>query len=391
MAGELRSRNAAFLIKLEASEGVDAAPAATDAMMVEEVVSGMGTSFIESTEITGALDAGAPAVIGAPTTWTMRARLRGVSGAALSASNLPPADPLLQIMGYERVVQAAIVAAALTGGTANSATLGTGFPSTAQGLRGFPLVFTGPDHAGHVGIVTDYTAGRVATLADTYTPALSATDLAAVPASIAYRPRSSGIPSATVYHYLDGILRKLVGARATGTIAMDAAGIPILSATITGIFAGESDAAIPAGINPSGIMPPLFVQSANKSPAFVMDRKPIGVANFSLDVGNSLTSPADPNTENGFGMGLLVARDTRLSINPQMELVATRNVFQQLQQGTVFPLVARAGSAVGNRLAIVAPQAQVIEAPDQDDGGILRRQMQLKLNGPDGSHFISFY
>lgn len=390
MAGELRTRNAAFLIKIESTEGVDAAPTASDAVLVEEVNSGVSTGFIESTELTGSLDAGAPAVIGAPTSWTLRFRLRGVTGTP-GGGNLPPADAILQALGFERVVTAAISAAALTAGSATTGTLGTGFGTTAQMYRGMPLIFSGTNHPGKVGLITDYTAGKVATFADTYSPVLSTGDSTAMPANILYKPRSSGVISVTAYHYVDGLLRKLVGARATGTLQMDAAGIPVFSVTLTGTFAGETDASIPAGAQPSSIAAPLFVQGALPSPAFVLNRAAVGIAAFSLDLGNNLTSPADPNTTFGFGGGILVGRDIRLSVNPQAQLVATRDVVTQLQQGTNFPVGARAGSAAGNRLGIVAPLAQIIEAPDADDGGILRRAMQLKLNGADSGVFLSIY
>lgn len=390
MAGELRTRNFALLAKIEATEGVDAAPVAADAILVEEVTSGAGTSFIESTEATGSIDAGAPAVIGAPTSWTIRMRLRGVSGTP-SAGNVPPADPILQGMGFERVFQAAIAAEALASGTATTATLGAAFAATAQAYRGMPLVLGGGAPAGRTPIILDYTAAKVATLSESFSPALGAAQTGSIPANILYRPRSSGIPSLTLYHYRDGLLRKLFGARGTGTISMDTAGIPILSATFTGSFGGETDAALPTGMAPLGIQPPLFVQGTKPSPAFVLDRGPVGLSSFSLDVGNGLTSPADPNTVLGFSGGVLISRDTRLSIDPQAQLVATRDVIASLLAGTQFSLHAIAGASAGNRLAISAPAAQIIEAPDGDREGIMTRQIQLKLNGQDAATFLSFF
>lgn len=391
MAGEIRTRNAAFLLKEETVEGADAAPTAADAILVEEVTSGVGTSFIESTEVTGSIDAGAPAVIGAPTSWSLRARLRGTVGAP-GAGNLPKVDPLLQIMGFERVVQPAVAAAALQAGSATTATLDSSFSNVAEAYRGMPLIITTGVHAGRVALITGYTAGRVATLSDTFDPPLSASFQASIPACVLYRPRSSGIPADTAYHYRDGLLRKLFGSRATGSIQMDAGNIPSISATLTGNFGGESDAPIPAGANAAATLAaPLFVQGALPSPAFTLDKKAVGIATFSIDVGAQLTSPADPNTVNGFGGGLLVSRDMRMNINPQTQLVATRDVIGQLQAGTNFTVAAKAGSVVGNRLGITGPSAQIIEAPDQDDGGIQRRQMQLKLNGADSGVFLVFY
>jgi hypothetical protein len=390
MADELRSRNAAFLVKIESTEGVDASPVNTDAILVESVQSPVGTNQIASTEITGSLDAGAPAVIGAPSVWTVTARLRGAIG-AVTGSNLPPLDPLLRAAGLFSNFKAAITAAALTAGSATSGTLGTGFSTTAQDYQGAPLILGGSPHAGKVASVLSYTAGKVATLGETYSPILSASFTTALPACVVYAPSSSAIPTVTCYHYQDGMLKKLLGARCTFSLSMDAAGIPIATITITGSFGGESDAAIPAGIAPNGIAAPLFLQGSLLNPAFLMDRRPIGISNFSLDIGNTLVSPPNPNTANGFGGGVLTARDTRLTLDPQKTLVATQNVIDDLLTGRNFPFVARAGSVAGNRLQIVVPGGQIVAAPDGDREGILTRQLEVKANGSNAGAFLAFY
>jgi hypothetical protein len=390
MAGELRTRNAAFLVKIEGTEGVDAAPTAADAILVESVQAPIGNNQIASTEITGSLDSGAPAVVSAPSTWTITARLRGAVG-AITALNLPPLDPLLRAAGRSAVFRAAVAATALASGTATSATLATPFTATAQDYRGSPMQITGPNHAGKVAAVTDYTAGRMATLAENYSPVLGATNRFAMPANVVYVPNSGVIPTVTCYYYQDGKLKRMLGGRANVSISMDTAGIPIATITITGSAEQRPDAAIPAGIAPNSIQAPLFLQGSLLNPAFAMDRRPLGLSNLQLDFGNTLVSPPDPNTASGFASGVLTARDTRLTIDPQQTLVATQNVIDDLLAGRNFPFVARAGTLVGNRLQIVVPNGQIVSASDTDREGILANTLEVKANGVDAGVFLAFY
>lgn len=390
MANEILTGNALVLVKIEGAPGVDAAPTIADAILVESIQSPCGINTIDSTEMTGSLDVGDPQAIGAPSVWTITARLRGAIG-AITALNLPPLDPLFRCAGLKRTFLASIAAAALTAGSATSATLPAAFDADAQKYRGAPIVLGGPNHAGKVAAITDYTAGRVATLAEEYAPVLAAANTAMLPACALYVPNSEVAPTVTIYHYRGGKLRKLLGAKATFTDSQPTGNFGTVTMQITGSWGGETDAPIPAGAAPVSIAAPLFVQGALAASAFLADRKPVALSNLTLNLGATLVSPPDPNTMNGFGGGVLTRRDIRLQIDPQQTLVATRDVFADLFAGRPFPLVGRAGTLVGNRIQITVPSAKYVGQQDGDREGIATDQLEVKASGIDSGFVLAIY
>lgn len=390
MADEILTGNALVLIKIEAAPGVDATPGVVDTLLVESIQSPCGINTIDSTEMTGSLDVGDPQAVGAPSVWTITARLRGAIG-AITGTNLPPLDPLFRAAGLKRTFLASIAAAALTAGTANSATLPVGFSATAQEYRGAPIQLGGPNHAGKVAAVVDYTAGRVASLGEAYSPVLSVSNTAALPACALYVPTSELAPTVTVYHYRGGKLRKLLGAKATFSGSLPTGNFGTVTLQLTGSWGGETDAEIPTGAAPNSIAAPLFVQGALAATAFLADRRAVALSNMTLDLGATLVSPPDPNTANGFGGGVLTRRDTRLQIDPQQTLVATRDVFADLFAGRPFPLVARAGNLAGNRIQITVPSAKYVGQQDGDQEGIATDQLEVKASGIDSGFVLAFY
>lgn len=378
MPGELRTRNAVLLAKIGSG---DAAPDATNAILVEEIQAPVGVRLIENNELTGRLDTAMPQAVGAPTSWTFRTRLRGVTG-AFSAGNLPPVSALLRACSMNEEIIIAVTAAALLAGTATTATLGAAFSALTGAYQGLPLALSGPNHAGKTPAILGYTAGKIASFGETFSPPLSAADSAAIPAGIRYVPVSTTQP-VTLYRYLDGTLRKLIDATGTVQFSMDAGGVATATFTFVGTFAGESDAAIPAGINANGINAPLFAMGTQLTPAFLFDGKRVGLSQLTYDNGSQIISPDDANTAYGFGGGIAARRSQRFTVDPNKRLVATQNIIQDLFQGREFSLVARLDGAVGNRILITDPAVRIIGSEEGDKDGVSKERLQLAtLAGP---------
>jgi hypothetical protein len=383
MAGELRTRNAVLLVKLGTG---DAAPDATNAILVEEVNAPVGVRQIENGEITGRLDSAMPQAVGAPTRWTFRTRLRGVTG-AFSAGNLPPVAPLLQACSMSQTLIAAVVAAALTAGTATSGTLGAAFAATAGVYNGLPLVFSAGPNSGKSPAIIDYSAGKVATFAETLAPVPGVTDTAGIPSCVQYVPVAVALP-VTLYRYLDGTLRKLFDCVGTVQLSSEAGGITVANFDMVGTFGGETDAALPAGVNANGINAPLFAQGTQVTPAFLFDGKKVGLSQFTYDAGVQLTSPDDANTQYGFAGGVNVRRAQRYTVDPNKRLVVTQNIINDLFQGREFSMVARMEGTVGNRILIVDPKVRIIGEEEGDKDGIAKERLQLgSLAGPTITFF----
>lgn len=391
----IRPANVAVLVKLETTEGVDASPVAgVDAIPVEadSVQYNSPWTSEQSNEATGSLVSGAPLVIGQAATISFRSRIKGAN-APYTASVKPPLHQALQACGWKGQFQAAITAAAATAGSAITATLATAFPATAQAILGMMLAITGGPGAGASPAVVDYTAGRVATLSDSFNPQLTTASIIGLPANWTYAQtspsdaaaRATDQPSATIYIYEDGTLLKFVGCRGTASLEGQTARPGFATLNFTGIYAGKTDAAIPAGLVIAGHSAPVLAQGSAVSSAVLLNRKPLPISRWSLDPGSTLETPDDPNTSYGFGAGQITDRTPRLTLDPLATLVATRDTVTDIGNGTAMTAVLRHGSVAGNRWALVAPLAQPVEANPGTRGKLRSEEiaLQLRTSGKD--------
>lgn len=369
----LRIANVAMLLKVETTEGTDAAPTAADAFPFE--TDGYSYNYPyrneDSNEANGSLAAGAPLIVGQPADISIRVRLKGAN-ATYSASVKPPHHALFTIAGMRGVFTAAVAAAALTAGSTSSATLGTGYATTAQQYRGMPLILSVGPGAGQMPYVSDYTAGKLATLTDLFGTALSTATLAALPANWTYAPtspagaaaRATDHPSGTLYIYEDGTLHKFLGCRAVmSDLNADTAKPGFATFRLTGVYGGKSDAAIPSGIALPGQLAPTLVQGpGNSSPALLVNRVGLPISRLGLSTNGQIDSPEDPNTNFGFGSGQIGGRKGILTVDPLATLLATRDALAAIAAGSQFSAVARFGTVAGNRIGLTMPLLTQVDA-----------------------------
>lgn len=406
----IRVANAVMAFKLETVEGEDAAPTAADAFPFEADGYGYNLPFTEETsnEATGSLVSGAPLVIGQPAEITIRFRMKGAN-AGYTASVKPPHHALLSACGMKGVFTAAIAAAALAAGTATSATLGTGFPATAQALRGMPLVLSGSGApgAGRTTFIADYTVGKVATLVDTFDTPLSNETQAAIPANWTYAgtspkdaaARITDHPSGTLYLYEDGTLLKFTGCRGIITDwGGDTAKPGFITVKLMGVFVDKVDAAIPDVSVPAHLAP-ILVQGVNRpDPAFLVARRPLPIDKWAIANASQQESPADPNTPRGFGASIIGGRTPRLECDPKATLVATRNILAEIESSSVYNAVIRAMGSANNRWAITLPTVQPASVAPGTSGSLRTEQQRYALtsagkdsNGRDGDSILCFW
>jgi len=390
----IRPANVAVLLKLETTEGVEAAPdPMTDALPVEADSVSYNTPWTQeaSNEATGSLVAGAPLIIGQAATVSFRSRIKGAgAGVAYTATTKPPHHQALQACGWRGQFQAAIATALAAAGTAASLTANASFPAIARALIGVPLMITAGAGAGATPIVTEYTAGRVATLSDSFTPPLDATTSAAVPANWSYAStspssptaRAADQPSATIYVYEDGVLWRFIGCRGTLGLEGQSARPGYGTFSFTGIFAGRVDAPIPANLAVAGHSAPVLTQGTGASAALLLNRKPLAVSRWSLEAGSQLETPDDPNTPYGFGTSQIVDRTPMLKLDPLATLVANRDTITDIGNGVTMTAVLRHGSQAGNRWSLTVPQAQPVEAAPGSRGKLRSEDMSLQCRSP---------
>lgn len=366
----IRPGSSLLLMALQSAEDAPASPSAlTDAVPCEiDSIDYNGPYTAEQTnEANGSFAAGAPMVVGQPATVTFRSRLKGAGpGVTYTASVKPPLHAALSACGFLGLFTAALVASALSAGTAMSATLGAGASAVAQTYRGMPLVLTGAPAVGRMPLITDYSATKVATLADQFGAALSTANTAAIPANWTYAPttpldaasRVSMHPCATIQLYEDGSLHTWTNCR--GSVDLDGnSGKPGFGTfSFTGIYQGRTDAAMPAAVTYPGHSAPLLVQGSGSQPAFQVNRRGLAISKWSIKSNSPATSPDDPNTPIGYGAAQIADRMYQLEIDPLLTQVAVRNVLAEIAAFNQYPGSLQFGTVAGNRVSILHPVMQ---------------------------------
>ena len=403
----IRPDNSVAMFKLETTEGVDAVPTAADAFPFETGFQ-YNSPFTseESTEVTGSLVAGAPEVIGQPAELTFRCRMKGAN-VAYSASVKPPHHALLSAAGKKGLFTAAVAAAALAAVSGATATLAAGFAGTAQAYRGMPLKLSVGPGAGRTTFITDYTAARIATLADSFDTPLTTSTQAEILPNWTYAgtspkdqaARATDHPSGTLYLNEDGVLRKYVGCRVSlSDWGGDTAKAGYFTFRITGIYAGKADVALPDAAVPLHSAPILAMGVAGLDPAFLVNRLELPIQTWSIAENTTQENPEDPNTAYGFGSSQIGRRVPELRCNPLATLVATRDAEADIGNKLQYSALIRALGGANNRWAITAPLAQPVAAEAGTRGSFRSEDLRLRLMSPgrdaqarDGDTILCFW
>jgi hypothetical protein len=370
----IRPSNSILMIALQTAEGV---PATLDPTLhaipfeADSFTYGVPFGMEESNEANGSFAAAAPLIIGQEVPLSFRSRIKGAGvGAVYSATVKPPLHPVFACCGWRGLFQAAIAGAALTAGATTSATLGTGFGATPQMYAGMPLILSGGPGAGQVPLITDYTATKVATLSDLL-PTLTTATLAAIPANWTYAgttpvdaaSRLTDHPCATVGYYEDGNLYQWQDVRGVLDMEGDTAKPGYAAVSMTGSYLGSSVMSMPTNAVIANHSAPILTKGASGSPsAALMNRKELPISKWGLRNGGTLESITDPNTLNGFAAGQIADRRAMFEADPLATLVTTRDTVAEIQAANNYPIVLRFGQAVGNRWALLVPQAQPVKA-----------------------------
>lgn len=396
----IRPGNSLLLVALQSAEGTPATPsAATDAIPVEvSSIDYNGPYRAEQTdEANGSFAAGAPMVVGQPATVSFRSRIKGAGiGAVYSSTVKPPLHAPLSACGWLGLFTAAVTAAALTAGTASSGTLGTGFGTVAQAYRGQPLTLTGSPAAGRKPLISDYTAGKVATLTDLYGSPLTVSNTAAIPANWTYGPtspssaadRATMHPCATIYLYEDGNLHQWTDCRGTVDFDGDSGKPGMATFNFTGVYAGISDAAVPTNVvYPGHSAPLLAVGTGGVGQVFQINRRGLPISKWSLRANSQIETPSDPNTTYGFASGSITDRMYVLAADPKRTLVATRNVLADIGAFSQYPGALWFPGGTGNSVGLTLPVLQPTDVSPARDGNMRSDQINYQaLNpGKDGA------
>ncbi|BBK30311.1 hypothetical protein EDC65_2243 [Stella humosa] len=394
----IRSRRGMLLFKVEdtltGGEGVDALPiAADDAILVEAPQITFDQSLVTTTEMTGSLDPEAPIVGGLKVPLAFDVYLKG-SG----TPELPPNwASVMECCGWQRVETGVAVPAApqlAAAGSATTLTLGAGASATAQAYRGMPIDLYRDSANPLIDFITNYTAGKVASLAESYSPVLGGTVEYQIPKNVLWKPTSDDalIKSGTAYLYMDGVLYKVLGCRGTLSLTMQAGQPGKFRFELTGMYGGKSDAAVPSTPAFDATRSPIWRDPSNDgSGHFSIGRAEAALRQLVLTNGNTQTNPDNPNAAEGFDPSIITGRRMTGTMDPLATLVATRNAMDDFRTGQDRIVHARIGTVPGNRFGITIPAAFYESYGHGDREGLQSEELGFFASGRDAGAFICQY
>lgn len=182
--------------------------------------------------------------------------------------------------------------------------------------------------------------------------------------SVTYKPASSSIPSLTLAGYEDGVIKKLWGARGTVKITAKAGDVVMFDFEFTAADFSVTDGALLAPTY-DAIVPKPFL-----SAAFTLAAYAAIIGKMDLDIGNTVTLRESANSGSGNLSAMIMNREPKGSIDPEMVTVATSDYFGLWRSGTTAAISTVIGATAGNICTITAPAARYSKISDTDKSGI---------------------
>lgn len=206
--------------------------------------------------------------------------------------------------------------------------------------------------------------------------------------NVVYQPISEAMESCTIYVYEDGILYKILGCRGNVEITNETGKTSIANFTMQGLYLKPADGAL---ITPTyddiSILPPVIF-SAGLS---VGGDTPIA-AKAMFNLGNTLVKRMDVNNAQGYREIIINDRAATGSIDPEMELLATKDYFLLWENGTAQAIAMNVGSVQYNKVTFSAPKAVLDEVglADRDKIRVQEIPLSLTRNTGDDELVITF-
>lgn len=387
-----RTRDRLLLMGIEATAGVEEAlTVGTHAILVEDPVPSPNFEVIETNEVGGSLDNRAPIVGGGNFAFSGLVYMKG-SGTGGTA---PEYGPILRSAAMAETLTAADETGTAQAGAVGSITLAAGASAIDDNYIGMILNTTGGTGPNQTVVISDYDGTtKVATVYPDFATAPDITTTYNIFANALYAPASTSLENVTAFLYdnaalaaTNSLLRKIIGAASTFNIELETRGVGKLNFTTTGILpANPTNVADPGAATFDSVRPRPFINAD----AYLGGTK-VKFRSFGLDIGAEVQQSDDPAAQYGFFIAGVTARNITGSINPNLELLTSRNNLADFLAGTSRALWVRWGSTAGNRISIFIPSALYTGAEPSDTDGFNAENLPFKADGIDTGVYISVY
>lgn len=173
--------------------------------------------------------------------------------------------------------------------------------------------------------------------------------------SVTYNPVTSAHESVTIHLWIDGTQYKMLGARGTCVMRVNAQGIPYLEFEFTGLWTVAVDAAQPTATIASQLTNKPVVATSVNTPAFSFNAVPLVMRSFALNLGNQVETRFLVRSES------ILITDRAETIEATVEAVplATLNPYALARDQTTGALTLTHGTVAGKIATIAVPAAQL--------------------------------
>ena len=191
-----------------------------------------------------------------------------------------------------------------------------------------------------------------------------------------YTPET-GSPTAktlTIGMFEDGRFRSMAGAM--GNLVMRfRSGDPVrLAWTFGGVWELPVDAALIAPTFPT-VLPPRFA-----SATMTIEGRTYKISNLEINLNNEMTLREDPTTASGLCTAVIVNRRVTFTVDPEAELLAAQDWFDEWITHKEVALQIIVGSAADNTMQIDIPKAQVMNVQPGDREGTMVDALEFQAN-----------
>lgn len=382
-----RTLNRTVLAKIESTSGEDASAAVgSDAVLVENPSTVPGIAVLATNEVTGSLDPRAPIPGGGPGNHSATVNMKG-SGAGGTA---PEYGPYLRACALAQTLVAADITGTAQAGDDAEITLAADETGV---LVGMVITTTGGTGSGQTRVVTSWNnTSKVAGIYPNWTTNPDATTTYAVKACALYVPASTALVTASIYDYYhssasgaDSELRKILGWAGEAAFTLPVAGLPQIAFTGLGKWQTPANVAHPGAATYDSQRPTPFM-GADIS----LNGVPTKFSQMTFQLGNQVQQAPDPADTYGVDVAGITRRGITGRINPPLEQLSVRNVFQDFLDGTARQLWVRYGSA-NNGLSFWFPDIRYTGREDEDVNGFLHEGIPFAAQGEDSGVYIAVY
>lgn len=183
--------------------------------------------------------------------------------------------------------------------------------------------------------------------------------------SVTYAPESdlTAHKGVTIGYREGGNYRIAKGCRGNVSINLTTGQYGKLSFTMLGHISSETAATAPTPTFESTV-PPAFVGATFKIGTFAAP-----IEALTVDMSNTIAPALNPNNSDGFGDIRITARNTQGTVNPEVELIGTKDYIALFRAGTQQAIqTGTIGGTAGNQWALSLPKAYFrnVEPGDRD-------------------------